>query len=538
MSKIQVDMFEVQLGAALLLQFKDNKNRNVRILADAGIHASNYKKNHVHNKLPKAFKDFGGKDNDRRLDLIIGTHYDKDHLNGLIPIIKDKSIEIGAAWMPPVANDTEYHFADAHIEDENFLIHQFTSDDGDDRLRKYLSNKLDECNQLYQQEYSIFNGPHDFSMRTRLADIHTYYANGDFVLQHTEETEIDSLKVLLGEHLENASKILQDGESSHADRDIGIPMDADGLAALPWKRNRQSIASFPQQFGSFEKFLPPESRFPMRDLDRQRLAGIRESIASDAINAGYLHQVATALRARKIPTFSRRIDDGQPQRFIWKSDSRQFVPRKKASSDGPTLTLLGPSEHLIRKHWNQLPIGEYMMLAVGKEFPLGGGITASNQLSYVVRIEDNEQGILVSGDAGFVDFKPQGKRTYFKKLLNALLPLHIIQVAHHGGRNAHFYRGMLKAKYAEQKDKSFLLLSHKTHDKYRPSDVFGKFIEEVVDDGDAVRLLFTSEPKLDRVRDYIDLIHPTIGRQADRGDVRISFDGKKWSVKKHAIKVS
>jgi hypothetical protein len=36
---IQVDMFEVQLGAGLLLQFRRPDGRLIRVLADAGVHA-------------------------------------------------------------------------------------------------------------------------------------------------------------------------------------------------------------------------------------------------------------------------------------------------------------------------------------------------------------------------------------------------------------------------------------------------------------------------------------------------------------------
>ena len=40
MIDIQIDMFEVQLGAALLLQFRTENKNVVRVLADAGISAS------------------------------------------------------------------------------------------------------------------------------------------------------------------------------------------------------------------------------------------------------------------------------------------------------------------------------------------------------------------------------------------------------------------------------------------------------------------------------------------------------------------
>ena len=100
---IQIDMFEVQLGAGLLVQFR-TCDQVVRVLADAGVHASGYPKDHVHRKLTDAFESFDASAS-RRIDLIVGTHYDADHLDGLVPIIEDPTIEIGEAWLPPVAND-------------------------------------------------------------------------------------------------------------------------------------------------------------------------------------------------------------------------------------------------------------------------------------------------------------------------------------------------------------------------------------------------------------------------------------------------
>jgi beta-lactamase superfamily II metal-dependent hydrolase len=97
---IQIDMFEVQLGAGLLMQF-DAPDGVVRVLADAGVHASGYAKDHVKKKLPAAFTAMG--DARLRIDLVIGTHYDADHLDGLPPIISDSTYEIGEVWLPPVS---------------------------------------------------------------------------------------------------------------------------------------------------------------------------------------------------------------------------------------------------------------------------------------------------------------------------------------------------------------------------------------------------------------------------------------------------
>jgi hypothetical protein len=101
MSNIQFDMFEVQLGSALLLQMRDSSNTPVRVLADAGIRAAGYKKDHVNKKLVPAFDDFD-RGSRHRIDLMVGTHYDEDHLKGLIAVASNKAIEIGDALLPPL----------------------------------------------------------------------------------------------------------------------------------------------------------------------------------------------------------------------------------------------------------------------------------------------------------------------------------------------------------------------------------------------------------------------------------------------------
>ena len=112
------------------------------------------------------------------------------------------------------------------------------------------------------------------------------------------------------------------------------------------------------------------------------------------------------------------------------------------------------------------------------------------------------QGILVSGDAGFVDFAPP-RGEYYPALLDALLPLHVVQVAHHAGNNAHFYRALLAAGYADQEAESLLLVSHATRDRFRPSDGV-RHLPGAGPRGPgwASRILFTSKPSAAKVRNY------------------------------------
>ena len=138
-SIIQVDMFEVQLGASVLLQFRNADGDVVRVLADGG---QGLPFSDITKKLPGALAEFS---NERRIDLLIGTHYDADHLDRLVPIIEDPTTAITEAWLPPVANDTQPHHVDDELDDEQFLAQQLSAPDGDVVLARYLAAKAQVC---------------------------------------------------------------------------------------------------------------------------------------------------------------------------------------------------------------------------------------------------------------------------------------------------------------------------------------------------------------------------------------------------------
>lgn len=168
-------------------------------------------------------------------------------------------------------------------------------------------------------------------------------------------------------------------------------------------------------------------------------------------------------------------------------------------------------------------------------------ITPSNQLSYIFILETKGQRILVSGDSGCYGFRERGG-DYYKELLRPLAPLHLVQIAHHGGHNYDFYNALLAAGFADQADRAFLLLSHAKHDLYRPSMAFQEFIERIRRDADQVSLLFTSVPDYLKVEEYRDLIHPTVPARPglEEGDLRLSYrltDGSGWTVDRHAVSV-
>jgi hypothetical protein len=510
-------MFEVQLGASLLLQFTAGDGQTVRVLADAG-QGPPYAAD-VHPKLADAFSTFGG--GERRIDLLIGTHYDADHLDGLVPIIEDKSIDITEAWLPPIANDSENHAFDEPLAAGHLLPNQLNSHSRRQILSRYLQAKKRVCEQLTPGATEFPPGDEP----------------GESFL---EDHRLDHAKQMFTRYRDDAIRELrfgtEDQRYSHADDNQFYPTDLRNLWELSW-----DIRWHPRFYRDFYNDTDLTRENIVRSVNpgttaSHNLAGIRKSAACDAINAISLAKIVAVLRARQIPIACHVVSDGEPRRFVWRSASGRFEGGAKLSAQGPEIVLLGPSESLVKKHWNRLPIGTYAALARFALIPLKS-ITPSNQLSYVARFEAEKQGILVAGDAGCVDFRQSPHTPYYPKLLTALLPLHVVQVAHHAGNNAHFYRVLLEANYPKQSLHSFLLVSHATADLHRPSQEFSQFLQDVRRDPEIVSVLFTTQPTPDKVRDFRFLVHQRVGPVAQAGDARLEFRKGKWSVTKHSISV-
>ena len=517
---IQVDMFEVQLGASLLLQFQTAEGETVRVLADGG---KGLPVSDIHEKLLDAMDSFG--DDQRRIDLLVGTHYDADHLDGLIPIINDSSIAITEAWLPPVANDAEPHAVDEALDDHHFLPHQLYSPDGHRVLARYLDAKAPICQLLRSSD-----GERVPASRIESADVDELPRLRDRFVQYRREA------------MQELSGDAEHESFTHADENAFNPASPRELLEDiewfwspyhgPWRyHDRFAQSDLAELSTGLLREVRPHA------VSARNLAGIRKSAASDAINAISLACITNALRARNTPIRCHTIDDGTPRRFVWRTGARRFEGGYRLSAQGPTITLLGPSEGLVRKHWDRLPIGVYAEVAF---YALGvlKSITPSNQLSYVMRFSAENQGILVSGDAGCVDFKPKGRRPYYPELLKALSPLHVVQVAHHAGNNAHFYRVLKAAHYPKAEQQSFLLVSHATHDRHRPSSEFRRFVEVVRREPEIVRVLFTTQPRADKIHDFESLMHAGVGLAALQGDARLEFKGGRWKVTKHAIAIT
>lgn len=515
---IIVDMFEVQLGASILLRFVLDDKSTVSVLADAGVRAKGYKPEHVRDKLLKIFPD----ENDRLIDLIIGTHYDADHLRGLPPIIEDKSFHIGEIWLPPVQNDEQAACDEPLSFEQRILGKQF--EEQTDAILCYLKAKKDRIRDLTDiviHAGQIAELSEDIAPFKKIAAAEDSYAH----LPSADDYE-SYFRTILG---------IQE-ESDFVDSDFEV----NGFYPFSLTENIDYLPRYYAWERVASKLLGDHWSYCKISVKRDilALADICKAQAKSAITAIHLNRIVQAINSRneeqRIPCCYKFIPQGHPTTYSWDSTLQRFLVDKNRNENSLTLDILGPSDTLIEKHREILPVGNYAAYVALS--PISKmRITPANELSYVVRFTYHAQGILIVGDAGFVDFRSNTGKL-FDGLKEKLQPLHVVQVAHHAGYNDDFYNVLLDAGYGQQEERSFLLLSHAVSDKTRPSLQFDKFIAQVHQYEDDIALLFTSQPDLSKVLNYVPLIFPVVGNQATHGDIRIEY-GYSWSVTQHAIKV-
>lgn len=569
---IQVDMFEVQLGAAMLMQFRLASGEIVRILADAGVDkASGYKTDHVFSKLFDSLGSATGVWTDfdtttaPRLNLIIGTHYDEDHLRGLVPIINHHALPIDEIWLPPVQDDQADVSVSSVSGGNANLAQRLLDDDGRTVIREYLHNKaqrIQEVDRIYQKLEAQEERLQELDLTGRNETIAVpEFKSDDWNLEgviHYFEWHIRVANRTLGIRDDEDHHPHDDDEQQEFDT-LQEALDANVQRwqyrmACHWDDHRHF--NFSMWLKEFNRALAigliaPGTQTP----EFLALANIRKSLAKDAITAIHLDEVVKAIRARHTagvtPAIRIRcetISEGQPRYFFWdKNRFREGHPTAKKSELG--FHLLGPSAQLVAKLQKKIPVG-LMMLAYSDKGLKSGSVTPSNRLSYVMRFHLNDEAILISGDAGFSDFSPSGTTHFYPDLLAQLKSLQVVQVAHHGGINHRFYQALYSANLPKQTSWCFLLLSHSEDDKTRPRAEFGRFANLFRwDQRDDVSVLFTSQPMPDKVTAFDDLVHPPVlpsGKSvAKRGDVRLGFpftpdstrSNTAWRVEAHAIKV-
>ena len=518
---IKITMYSVGLGAAMLLEFR-RSDRTVTVLADGGDAGAGVR---VAEEVTDALGPIGGAAGPARpLDLVIGTHYDEDHLDGLTELVgRGVTIPVREIWLPPVADDTLSGSGPTDVtgrapKDDDTLAVRFAADGELEAYDAYLRDKaatldqLDKFEQIFELRSETDEPDAGSSRDLRGRD----EALGLTRFRRVRGAARRRLAVSGVEHLSGGDVLETGALAMHA--------------RYVWDLSHPDVP--PIELMRFAARGPVE-----RPLLEIAVASIRNAVCTDAINAGALIRLVEALQAR--PEIRRRqiwCEDGQPIEFGFDGASGRF-DRSSVRGPGPRLTLLGPTERLVVERRDLLPVGTLAMTRLHPYERLKK-LTESNQLSYVVRFNHEEQGVLITGDTGFDGFAvgSDGVRRYYPRMIRHLRDLSVIQVPHHGGICRHFYRVLDHAGFPRMSKPVYLLLSHEQGSAYRPGDQFMNYAASL-GAGHPARLLFTALPRADKASALRPLAEPaTIVPAALPGDAVLEFNGT-WRVVRHSVQL-
>lgn len=517
-TSIELEMFAVGLGSSIYLRCRSETDE-IRVLADGGV-GHGISETLVERKLSTILCD----ENADRIDLIIGTHYDEDHLRGLVPVVKH-GWAIGELWLPPILDDTANLVSDILPPPSKLLGSRFKEDPT--YVVRYVSEKIKAIRTCREVE-SRLGSERQFSRLPETFDATSPESRAGLLEQLRAELRLND----------------DDDGAEFGECDEHVD-DADwndevGLHRALRRHFYQEDPSISLRF-VYEPMNWPLSGRYLEHLVSRGMAGpalysiarIRRAKVKDAINALALDDLIQATAGTGIRVRFEHIAKGQPIEFHWDSPDRRFRRGGPLVTNGTRLVLLGPSDLLIKRHATKLPVQDSIGLALVVRDRLKG-ISPSNQLSYVMKIEHDEQSVLICGDSGFNDFMT--KQAVEPAIAAELKHISVLQVAHHGGNAYRFYRVLENVWAGKRGNPPIMLLSHGENDGFRPIPEFGKLVEVVSLKNSPPFIAFTSKPDPLNVQSFRNQIFKaTPAAPAASGDVKLEFTAGQWKCVKHAI---
>lgn len=524
--RIDVTMYDVGLGSALLLTFAGDRGP-VHVLADGGDARAGPG---VEDKLHRWLSPPSGR---AKINLVIGTHYDADHLDGITSILKAGRIDIGQLWLPPVADDESGAEFGRLAGEESLLANRFRGANGDQAFFRYIGAKerrratLRTVDAALERLSRNAEGPDDRpDEASDIAQENPGSADRPVdAWRSCFEKEVEHAYLIVGrrgcEHVPNAD-VVREGTRFGYD-----------LARLAEMVERGQISPGSDVRGWIgSRYDWPAGAAGATQAARAELAHMRIANAKDGINASALKRLVDALPDPcGILVECHRCADHVPRTFAW--NGRLFAP---GGSGEVIATVLSPTDRLIADRRDRIPTGVVSFRA--KRWDRLEDLSDSNQLSYVVRFDAGGQGLLVTGDSGFDGFAVGSDRvaTYEAALTDKLKGLSVIQAPHHGGISRHFYRAIENAGFAAETHMAYLLLSHEADSVHRPSMALADYLS-VLPVERPLELLFTNEAKPERVRGYRGRFAPDVDLGGgEDGDVHLRFDGTEWTIVRHKIR--
>jgi hypothetical protein len=341
----------------------------------------------------------------RGLDLMVGTHYDADHLNGLRHVIRILHGRVRFALVPPVAHPAP----------------GLGSPSGAGYLERWAANRwrlrgVDSRSLLAHE----LNGT-DASLAHVLAAADEPLGRASHEARAVLSRLTEQLRGLSpASFAEAAANRPDDGDDSTVFDDVERPHILNEL--LPDLERMQLTSLTTLTKAALDLGLARDPRAPRRSWSAALAVG---DASERAVVRAVKSTVANAIVARWLNLLIRELE-------CWRIDWGVGLAHDEAQwLDGPLqLAQLAPHFSLVERHVTLIPTLERHPLKVALETAAlrTDQPTPSNQLSYVFALRDGDgrPGALLTGDTGLRDIPEAAKQRISECTL--------LDVPHHGGR--------------------------------------------------------------------------------------------------------
>lgn len=422
------------------------------------------------------------------IDLLVGTHCDGDHLEGLCVLVEDcDSPGIRTALLPPFVHPTGalvahrgldgvmpgrspfaahhvgYHGAKAVMRPLEELVSRVELANRIARAAKELGSELEEYPPVEQS--SLDDDADLFGVAGDEDD--DGGEGGDPPLDlHTGGLRLEEFSTDRLDRLANIASELK------------APATAETIHALALLSKKVSLAA------ASARFAPGFSAKAMPALRAggPALATVRASleVVADVSTLSYLERLIQALDARKIPWFVR--------------PAPPF-----AASEGTLVETwhIAPTERYLNELARYLPVVKERLLIANYVNPRLPSF--SNRLSHVLAFRGHGErvGVMVTGDAGF-QRRRRGRRESMSSGWGRTLPwARLVDIPHHGGSYGSFGKRLREElqKYAPNRQLDLYVSVGHPNSHAPPHDRFHDLLPYVAAACSSVRLRMSALPR-------------------------------------------
>ena len=353
---------------------------------------------------------------------LVASHHDRDHLGGLVKLLKEDAFAVKQAWLPVLFNPPGFPWL-SHEDQATF------TEDARQNPAQASRNALSQIQSLAKDalvEFDYYVSDEDLHETIEQQKSSRSIFSDDIETEKNMPAEDEAANKDISDVLETAFSSANDGEFEFLQSLTRLGARIPGVTGCGTFGDRD----VPMEEFEGETHLDIQAKnLEMRRVDRPWSEYPFDVHRQDKIQIAMLATRA-AYNVGLTTDFVRLCKERNIEMIMPLTKRKKVRPQDKVQiADGLSLTRLAPTYELVKEKKEKLmpPEGIFAFKA------LTHTVTVPNKVSYVFRLEVGESSVLLTGDSGFTDFYNWRKKTFDDARLAEMSKCQLVKVPHHGG---------------------------------------------------------------------------------------------------------